>query len=162
MAQTDWANRPNTADMRDQYRAVADLARRGGFRAPESGWPAELVLAHLVATNENFLAVGAGVQRGERLDCGHPELVEDEALTRRVAEAGGLAGLAGQLEATADRLAAHADSLTDAEAETQVRFTVYHEGRQLMDEPRAWGNILAGQTTFHLPMHLRQLEALTE
>jgi hypothetical protein len=162
MAQTDWANRPNTAEMREQYRAVADLARRGGFRAPESGWPAELVLAHLIGTTENFLMVGACVKRGERPDCGHPELVEDEVLARRSAEAGGLAGLAGQLEATAEQLAAHADSLTDAEAETQVRFTVYHEGQQLIDEPRAWGSILAGQTTFHLPMHVRQLEALTE
>ena len=160
MTQTDWANRPNTVEMREAYEAIVDMVRRGGFRAPESGWQAEQVVAHLVATNENFLAVGAGVKRGERLDCGHPELVADEDLARRVAEAGGLAGLTARLEATAEELAAHADSLTDEEAATTIRFTVYHEGQQLIDEPRAWGSILAGQTTFHLPMHRQQLEAL--
>jgi DinB superfamily len=160
MTQTDWANRPSTAEMREAYGTIVDLARRGGFRAPENGWTAELVLAHLIATTENFLAVGAGVKRGERLDCGDPELVADEELTRRVADAGDLAGLSARLEATAEELAAHADSLTDSEAAAVVRFTVYHDGQQLMDEPRAWGSILAGQTSFHLPMHRQQLEAL--
>jgi hypothetical protein len=38
---------------------------------------------------------------------------------------------------------------------------VYHEGRQLVDDPRAWGKIPAGQTSFHLPLHRKQLKALT-
>src|SRR5215470_11541586 len=134
MAQTEWADRPNTADMREQYGAVVDMARQGGFHPPENGWTAELVVAHLLATTENFLAVGGGVKRGERPDCGDPEVVADDVLARRAAESG-------------ERLAAHADSLSDAEAATPVRFTVYHEGRQLVDEPRAWGRILAGQTS---------------
>lgn len=160
MAQTEWADRPNTADMREEYGAVVDLARRGGFRAPESGWTAELVVAHLLATTENFLAVGDGVKRGGRPDCGDPEIVADEVLARRAQASGGLAGLAGQLAEAGERLAVHADSLSDAEAATQVRFTVYHDGRQLVDEPRAWGRILAGQTSFHVPLHRKQLEAL--
>src|SRR5215472_2441428 len=160
MSQTEWADRPNTAEMREQYTAVVDLARRGGFQAPESGWTAEQVVAHLLATTENFIAVGDGVKRGERPDCGDPEVVADDVLARRAAESGGLAGLAARLADAGERLAAHADSLSDAEAATPVRFTVYHEGRQLVDEPRAWGRILAGQTSFHLPLHRKQLEAL--
>lgn len=156
----EWADRPDTADMREQYAGVVDLARRASFRAPDSGWTADLVLSHLVATTENFLAVGAGVKNGDRPDCGDPEVVADDLLARRAAECGGLVGLSAQLEASAARLVAHAESLTDAEAATPVRFTVYHEGRQLVDEPRAWGQILAGQTSFHLPLHRRQLEAL--
>jgi hypothetical protein len=161
MAQMEWADRPNTADMREQYGAVADLVRRGGFHAPETGWTADLVVAHLLAATETFLAVGDGVKRGERPDCGSPEVVADEVLARRAAESGGLAGLSARLAEAGERLAAHADSLSDAEAATLVRFTVYHEGRQLVDEPRAWGKILAGHTSFHLPLHSRQLEALT-
>jgi len=148
--------------MRERYGAVLELARSGGFRAPESGWTAELVLAHLLATTENFLAVGGGVHRGERPDCGDPEVVADDVLARRVADAGGLAGLSALLEERAGQLTAHAESLTDAEAATPVRFTVYHEGRQLVDEPRAWGKILAGHASFHLPLHEKQLEALAD
>jgi len=161
MAQMEWADRPNTADMREQYGAVVDMARQGGFHPPENGWTAELVVAHLLATTENFLAVGDGVKRGERPDCGDPEVVADDTLARRASQSGGLAGLSAQLAEAGERLAAHADSLSDAEAATPVRFTVYHEGRQLVDEPRAWGKILAGQTSFHLPLHRKQLEALT-
>jgi DinB superfamily len=160
MTQTEWADRPNPAEMRQQYRAIVDLARRGGFQTPESGWQAELVVAHLVATTEKFLEVGAGVRRGERPDCGDPDATADEALVRRAAESGGLAGLSARLEESGERLAALGESLSDAEAATPVRFTVYHEGRQLVDEPRAFGKILAGHASFHLPLHLRQLEAL--
>lgn len=156
----DWADRPDTAEMQAQYAGLVDLGLRASFRTPESGWTADLVLAHLLATTENFLAVGAGVKRGDQPDCGDPEVVADDVLARRSAEAGGLAGLAAQLEATASRLVAHAESLTDAEVATPLRFTVYHDGRQIVDEPRAWGKILAGHQSFHLPLHRRQLEAL--
>ena len=158
MTQTE---RPDAAAMRERYAAVVDLARRSSFRAPETGWPAETVIAHLVATTDNFNMVGEGVKRGERLDCGHVELVDDETLARRIAEAGGLEGILAQLEASAERLVAHAESLTAEEAATPVRFTVHHEGVMLIDEPRPWGAILTGQTTFHLPLHQRQLESLT-
>jgi len=160
MTQSEWADRPDPAALREQYGIVVDLARRGGFRVPESGWTAELVLAHLLSTTETFLAVGAGVRRGERPECGSPDVVEDELLARRVEEAGGLAELSARLEAAGDRLAAHAEALTAGEAATAVRFLVYHEGQQLVDEPRPWGRILAGHESFHLPLHRRQLEAL--
>src|SRR5690348_5547736 len=153
--QMDWADRPNTTEMRDRFADVAELARRGGFRSPEAGWTAEQVVAHVLATTEKFLSVGAGVKRGERPDTGDPDALEDDVLARRAAESGGLAGLSTQLEDAGARLAAHAESLTDDEAATEVRFVVYHEGRQLMDEPRAWGKILAGHASFHLPLHCK-------
>lgn len=161
MTQTEWSDRPDPAEMLERYAAVVDLARRASFRTPASGWPAELVLAHLAATTGHFLEVGAGVQRGETPPCGDLEVVDDEVLARLVAESGGIRGVSDRLEASAARLAAHARALSDAEAATLVRFTVYHEGERIVDEPRAWGRILTGQTTFHLPLHLKQLEALT-
>jgi hypothetical protein len=157
---TTWSERPDPVEMRRNYGAVVDRARRGRFRAPERGWPAELVLAHLLATNELFLRVGEGVKRGERPDCGGEEAVADEELARRAAEAGGLEELARRLERSAERLAAHAESLTDAEARTPVRFRVVHEGQVMVDEDRPWGTILDGQVGFHLPLHLKQLEDL--
>lgn len=162
MAQMEWPDQPDPVEMRERYAAVVDLARRATFRTPESGWGAEQVLAHLAATTDLFNTVGDGVRRGERPDCGDREVVDDEALTRRTADAGGLAGLLTQLEASAARLVAQAESLTADEAATPVRFTVYHDGGMLLDEPRPWGRILGGHTIFHLPLHTRQLEALAE
>jgi len=156
-----WADHPDPAELRGAYGAVVDLARRASFRTPDTGWPAELVLAHLLATTETFLAVGAGVKRGEQPDCGSPDVVDDELLARTAGEVGGLAGLSRRLEESGARLVAYAESLTAEEAATRVRFTVYHEGSQLVDEPRPWGQILAGHGSFHMPLHLRQLEALT-
>jgi hypothetical protein len=160
MAQNEWADRPDPAEMRQSYAAVLDLARRGGFQAPESGWTADLVLAHLLATTETFEAVGAGVKLGERPECGNPDVVDERCLARRSAELGGVEGLWEQLEAASARLVAHAESLTDAETRAEVRFIVFHDGRLLADEMRAWGKILAGHASFHLPLHRDQLRAL--
>ncbi|HXM58227.1 MAG TPA: hypothetical protein VOB72_22700 [Candidatus Dormibacteraeota bacterium] len=160
MARTPWSYRPEAAELREVYAAVVDLARRATFRQPRSGWPAELVLAHLAMIADHLVTVGDAVRRGERPVAGNPDHVDDETLARRVADAGGLPGLLDQLEAGGERLAAHAESLTEAEAATPVRLTVYHYGRQIVDEPQPWGMILASQARFHLPLHARQLLAM--
>lgn len=159
MAQ-QWADRPDVDLMRQNFAAVLDLARRGGFQTPESGWTAEMVVAHVLAATETFLAVGEGVKRGEQPECGDPDVTADELLARRAAEVGGLSGLSRRLEAASERLVAQAESLTEGEARTKVRFVVWHEGRQLADEMRAFGSILAGHASFHLPLHIDQLKAL--
>jgi hypothetical protein len=160
MTQARWSGHPVPAELRERYASAVDLARRGSFRTPGGGWTAELVLAHLAATTDTFVEVGAAVKRGERPEYDDPDLVADAVLAERAAESGGLAGVTEWLEASAARLVAHAESLTEAEAATPVRFTVYHAGRRVPDEPRPWGRILASQASFHLPLHLRQLQAL--
>jgi hypothetical protein len=160
MARMQWSYRPDAAELREVYAAVADLARRATFRHPRSGWTAELVLAHLATIADHLAAVGDAVRRGERPVAGNPDHVDDETLARRVADAGGIPGLLDQLEAGAERLVAHAESLTEAEAATPVRLVVYHHGRQVVDEPQPWGMILSSQARFHLPLHARQLMAM--
>jgi hypothetical protein len=160
MAQNDWGDRPNAAQMRQNYDTVIGLARAGGFRSPEAGWRAEQVLGHVLAVTELFSNVGAGVRRGERPDCGHPDVVDDDLLLRRAAELGGIDGLAERLESASAELLSYAESLTDAEAATGVQFIVYHAGNKIADEPRAYGKILAGHSSFHLPLHIDQLRAL--
>jgi hypothetical protein len=62
------------------------------------------------------------------------------------------AELAEGLDAGAGRLLDEALALADRAPP--------HRARQLVDEARAFGKILAGHGSFHLPLHLRQLEAL--
>lgn len=159
---SEWGDRPDVAAMRNGFTDLAALARQGAFRAPESGWTAEQVLAHVLAATELFVEVGEGVRRGAAPECADPHVVADEVLARRARELGGLPGLARELEAAGARLAAQAESLTDAEAATEVRFRVWHDGREIADEMRAFGTILAGHASFHLPLHRNQLAALAE
>jgi hypothetical protein len=160
MAQNDWGDRPDATQMRQNYDTVIGLARAGGFRTPETGWKAEQVIGHVLEVTELLSTVGAGVRRGESPDCGHPDVVDDELLARRADELGGLNGLADRLESAAAELLGYAESLTDAEAATDVQFIVYHAGNKIADEPRAYGRILAGHSSFHLPLHIDQLRAL--
>ena len=151
----------DTSEMWRNYASVIELARGGGFRAPAEGWSAEQVIAHLAANDELFLAVGEAIGRGERPDYDNLASVTEWLLERRVAEAGGMAALVDKLEATSARLIVHAESLTRDEAAAQVRFHVFHDGHTLVDEVRSWGDIVAGQGNIHIPIHIRQLRALT-
>jgi hypothetical protein len=160
MAQFEWSDRPDPDEMRASYDTMLALARQGGFREPEQGWKAEQVLAHVLATTELFTVVGEGVRRGEAPECGNPDVVDDELLARRAAELGGVAGLTDRLESAAAGLVTCAGSLTDDQATTKVRFIVHHDGSQIADEPRTFGSILSGHAGFHLPLHIKQLQAL--
>jgi hypothetical protein len=160
MAQIEWADRPDATQMRQNFDTLLGLARAGGFQAPETGWTAEQVLGHVIAATELFSNVAAGVRRGERPVAGDPEVVDDDLLARQAAELGGLAGLTDRLASASAELIGHAESLTDAEAATEVRFVVYHAGSVIADGPRAFGKILAGHSSFHLPLHIDQLRAL--
>lgn len=160
MTQPQFADRPDPVEMRRRYAEVTDLARRGGFRKPATGWTAEQVLAHLLATTRHFVSIAEAVKRGERPDVGDATFVDDEVL-QRSAEGLGVDGLSAQLDAASVHLVAEAESLTDAEAGTQLRFTVHHDGATLVDAPQPWGQILAGHASFHLPLHVDQLRALT-
>src|SRR5256885_2444291 len=80
MARMQWSHRPDAAELREVYQAVVDMARRATFRQPRSGWPAELVLAHLATIADHLAAVGDAVRRGERPVAGNPDHVDDQTL----------------------------------------------------------------------------------
>jgi hypothetical protein len=160
MSQMNWADRPDADLMQRNYATVIELARRGGFHAPEKGWTAEQVVAHLLSTTEKFVSVGQAVDRGEQPVTGDPDVVDDQALTRRTTAAGGLDGLTARLESASAQLVAYSAAISEGSATTEVQFVVHHDGAIIADEMRAWGKILAGHASFHLPLHIDQLKAL--
>src|SRR5258708_38242929 len=99
MTQAESSDRPDPALMRQNYDAVLGIARRGGFRRPESGWTAELGLAHLLTVTETFVSVGDGGARGEHPAAGNPERLAAEPPATRVVEPGRLDGVSGRPQA---------------------------------------------------------------
>jgi hypothetical protein len=160
MSEMKWSDRPDADLMQRNYSTVIELARNGGFHAPEKGWTAEQVVAHLLSTTEKFVSVGQAVDRGEQPATGDPDAVDDQVLARRTAEAGGLDGLTARLESASAQLVAYSAAISDGSAKAEVRFVVHHDGAVIADEMRVWGSILAGHASFHLPLHIDQLRAL--
>ena len=79
----------------------------GGFRDPtDGGWPAELVAAHVARNNDLIAATAEEVAEGAEVAYDNASTVDDVDLAAYATSVGGLAGLAGEIERSAARLAA--------------------------------------------------------
>ena len=77
----------------------------GGFGPPaDGGWSAELVAAHIVRTNDLIAAVAEQVAAGADVALDNASSVDETELARLAGEAGGLTGLAAEIERSAARL----------------------------------------------------------
>ncbi len=133
----------------------------GGFGPPADGeWPAELIAAH-IARNNDLIAEAAEkvVTADEPVSYDNFAGVDDAELASYADEAGGLAGLAREVERSAGRLARAADALGDR-AGTEVHVVIRDHGKVVRDGPVPIGMFIAGNATFHLDMHAEQLRSL--
>jgi uncharacterized protein YciI len=133
----------------------------GGFGPPPDGeWPAELVAAH-IARNNDLIAEAAEkvIAAGDPVSYDNAAAVDDAALAGYADEAGGLPGLAREVERSATRLARAADGLGDRAA-TEVHVVIRDGGRIVRDGPIPIGAFIDGNASFHLDAHLDQLRSL--
>lgn len=138
---------------------VASL-RAGGFRDPDdSGWPAEVVAAHVARNNDLIAATAELVAEGAEVSYDNATTVDEVELAAYAASVGGLRGLAAEVERSAARLAAARDAL-GAKAETPVQVVIRDAGTVVRDGPVPIGEFIDGNASFHLRMHHEQLIAL--
>jgi uncharacterized protein YciI len=136
----------------------------GGFIEPADGeWTAELVAAH-VAQNNDLIAetaeqVAAGAQVSTEVSYDNANTVDAGQLAAFATTAGGLTGLAAEVERSAARLAAARQALGDRE-DVPVHVVIRHNGQIVQDGPMPIGAFVEGNASFHLDMHLAQLKAL--
>ncbi|MFL6138497.1 MAG: hypothetical protein ACJ74O_11925 [Frankiaceae bacterium] len=142
------------------FAAFAAMLREGGFAVPAQGWSAELVAAHVVLNNEEFTRVAEALARGEQPAYDNAPAVDERALHDLVARAGGLPGLADEVERSAARLIAARGALTDEQAARAVHLRIRHDGRIIRDAPGPIGEWIEGNASFHLRQHAEQLAAL--
>jgi len=148
----------------EQYEAayapfVASL-RRGGHREPLDGWSAELIAAHIVAANDSIADTAERIIAGDRPHYDNASAIDEEGLKVRAADAGGLNGLADEVERSAAHLAAVQASLTDALSRTEIHVVIHSDGELAVDQPMPIGDFIAVHAGAHLASHREQLRAL--
>jgi uncharacterized protein YciI len=139
---------------------VASL-RAGGFRPPLPGtWPAELIAAHVASNNDLIALAAEKVAAGaDGVAYDNAGTVDEAVLARYAESAGGLPGLAAEIERSAERLAAAGAALGDR-AGTLVPVIIRDNGQIVQDGPIPIGAFVEGNATFHLDLHLEQLKEL--
>jgi uncharacterized protein YciI len=132
----------------------------GGFADPaDGGWPAEIVAAHVARNNDMIAATAELVAEGGEVSYDNASTVDEVELAAYATSVGGLAGLAGEVERSAARLAAARDSL-GAKADTPVHVVIHDGGQVVQDGPIPIGSFIDGNASFHLRMHHEQIKAL--
>ncbi|HXY43720.1 MAG TPA: hypothetical protein VEH29_06005 [Acidimicrobiales bacterium] len=138
---------------------VASL-RAGSFKAPEEGWPAELIGAHVAVNNQLIAEVAERVGAGDHPSYDNAVAVDEAELQAFADAAGGLGELADAVERSAARLAAAHSALSEEQASTLVQAVIHDGGTVVVDRPMAVGSLCEGNAGFHLENHREQLRAL--
>lgn len=132
----------------------------GGFGPPADGeWRAELIAAHIARNNDLIAEVAEQIAAGQEVSYDNESGVDDADLARYAEDAGGLAGLAREVERSAARLEKARDALGDR-AGTPVQVIIRDHGQIVRDGPMTIGAFIEGNASFHLGLHLEQLKAL--
>jgi uncharacterized protein YciI len=132
----------------------------GRFTDPaDGGWPAEIVAAHVAKNNDLIAATAELLAEGGEVSYDNVSTVDEVELAAYATEVGGLAGLAGEVERSAARLAAARDML-GAKSDTPVHVIIRDGGAVVQDGPIPIGAFIDGNASFHLRMHHEQIKAL--
>src|SRR5271166_759335 len=129
----------------------------GGFGRPAEGWPAELIAAHVARNNDLIAETAEEVVAGRDVSYDNAATVDEVELASYADNAGGLTGLAHEVERSAARLAAAGAALGDR-AGTLVHVLIRDSGEIVQDGPIPIGAFVEGNATFHLNLHLDQLK----
>jgi uncharacterized protein YciI len=146
--------------IRSAYAPFVAALRNGGFTVPEDGWPAELVAAHVSLNNDLISEAAERIVAGEQPSYDNIAAVDETALGSYADAAGGLAGLADAVEASARRLAKAWAALDETTGSCLLPAVIRDSGAVVIDRPIAIRDFIEGNASFHLDAHLAQLKAL--
>ncbi|MGO9206361.1 MAG: hypothetical protein ACLQBX_09305 [Candidatus Limnocylindrales bacterium] len=146
--------------IRSAYAPFVAALRKGGFAEPATGWPAELVAAHVSRNNDLISEAAESIAVGEQPSYDNRAAVDDAALRSYADAVGGVAGLADAVEASARRLAKAWAALDDANEGYLLQVVIVDSGTIVNDKPIPIRKFIEGNASFHLDMHFGQLKAL--
>jgi uncharacterized protein YciI len=141
------------------YLPFLATVRAGGFAPPDPGdWSAELVVAHVAMNNDLIAETAERVRAGEEVDYDNAVAIDESELARYADRCRDMAGLAGEVDRTARRLADAHRSLGDrAGAALRVRI---RDGGDIHDGVLPVGAFIEGNAGRHLDAHHQQLKDL--
>lgn len=152
----------DTTALEAAYRRLLDVARPGGFRPPAdaSAWPAEHVLAHVVATDRLLAATTAEILAGAQPRYDNHPATREALLVDIGRAAGGWDGLVTTVRQCGLELVLLARRLTDEQAATATPVRIVEDGEVRVDAPLPWSGVLHTHAEVHLPERTAALEAL--
>jgi len=146
--------------MAHAFRPIADSLREDGFAAPDAGWTAEQVGAHVALNNEFWTEVALAAARGGELRYDNGPAVDPGVLDAYVSRFGSSDALADRVLASADELEAAFVALTPHQREQSVQVTIRDGGEVVVEGPHRLATFVEINATRHVAMHLDQLLAL--
>lgn len=154
----------DTTALESAYRKLLDVARGGAFRPPadQGAWPAEYVLAHVVANDRLLAAATAEILAGERPSYDNRASAHDAYLADIGRAAGDLDGLVDMVRRCGLELVLLARRLDPDQAATPVQTRIRDGDEIRVDGPVPWSGVLNTHAEVHLPSHTGDLEALRQ
>ena len=134
--------------------------RDGDFDPPGDGWSAEHIAAHVALNNDIFAAAVRDVLAGGPAGYDNRSAVDIDLLTAYASKFADLGDLADDVARSATDLSVAYAELVTAEADTEIPIVIHHDGHIVRDGPGPLAELIEGNATYHLSMHLDQLLAL--
>jgi uncharacterized protein YciI len=150
-----------TDSLEAMYAPFVAALRAGSFRPADSGWPPELIGAHVAVNNDLIAELAEQVAAGEAPAYDNAAAVDEDALQRFAETVGGRHGMAAAVQRSAARLAAARDALGER-AGTMVPVVIRDAGEVVVDQQVPIGAFCGTNAGFHLTAHREQLRALED
>jgi hypothetical protein len=147
-------------ELEKAYVPIVRELRDGDFERPAHGWSAEHIAAHLALNNDFLTTAVRDVLAGLPASYNNETAVDIDQLGAYASKFALLGDLADDVARSATELAAAFADLTSQEPDTEVLVVIHHEGRIVRDGPGSLVELIEGNATYHLSMHLDQLLAL--
>jgi hypothetical protein len=136
--------------------------RDGDFERPldDDGWAAEHIAAHVAMNNDHFTGAVRDLLASGSAAYNNEQAVDLRELTAYADKFANLGDQADDVARSATELALAYGDLLAAEADADIPIVIHHEGRIVRDGPGSLAELIEGNATYHLSMHLDQLLAL--
>lgn len=148
--------------LEEAYRELLDVARSGPFRPPAdaSGWPAELILAH-VATNDRMLAATtAMVLAGKSARYDNAAANAEAGLHALTRAAGDYDGLVATVRQTGLEVVLLVRQLTPERSAAAVSTRIMDGEDVRIDGTIPWSGVINTHAEVHLRSHIDTLREL--
>lgn len=152
------------ADIEGPFAGFAEALRHGSFdiAVDPAAWPAELISAHLILSNDLLTEVAQAVLADEEPTYDNQPADDGDALREVLIRTGSLRELANEVERSASDLQAAYDMLQPEQRRTPVATRIIHEGELFADGLRPLGELVEDNARIHLETHLTQLLELRD
>jgi hypothetical protein len=147
-------------ELESAYITFVRELRDGDFDQPGDGWSAAHVAAHVALNNDLFISAVRDVLVSGPAGYDNRSAVDLDQLTAYASKFENLGDLADDVARSATDLSVAYGDLLAAEADTDIPIVIHHDGHIVRDGPGSLAELIEGNATYHLAMHLDQLLAL--